>query len=71
MRKLAAIVGGLFLLGACATQTPFPQQAKYEAYCKTHARKVTLDKSPDVQKAYIDCLHTQGLHEIEVKKVEQ
>jgi len=68
MKRLAAAVGVLFLLAACAATAPV-QESKYEAYCKTHARQSTFSGSPDEHGPYLECMKLEGTHEVEVKKL--
>lgn len=70
MRTMSLIIAGLFLLAACAT-TPPVKQAKYEAFCRTHARHATFSGSPDEEAPYLECMHIKGLHEVEVKELEE
>jgi len=70
MRTMALIVASFFLLVACAT-TPPAKQAKYEAFCRTHARHVTFSGSPDEEVPYLECMHIKGLHEVEVRELEE
>jgi hypothetical protein len=67
MRPFALIIGALFLLTACAT-TPV-HEAKYEATCRTHARKVTFSGSPDENIPFLECMRIKGAHEVEVVEV--
>jgi hypothetical protein len=45
------------------------QDATHEAVCKTHATRATYGKTPDVNSAYLECLHTSGIHEVEVREI--
>lgn len=68
MRMIALSVAALFLLVACATTAPV-KQAKYEAFCRTHARQATFSGSPDEEAPYLECMHIKGVHEVEVKEL--
>jgi len=68
MKSLAMIIGGLFLLTACAATAPAPQ-SKYEVNCRTHAREATYSGSPDEQGVYLECLKVKGRHDIEVTEI--
>ncbi|PLX85508.1 MAG: hypothetical protein C0617_04230 [Desulfuromonas sp.] len=69
MKAFVMLLGALFVLSACAA-TPPSKRAKVEAYCKTHAKKVTLSGSPDVESVFRDCAELEGIHEIEVREAE-
>lgn len=68
MRVLVLGITGLFLLAACAATAP-TQQAKYEAFCRTHAKQVTYSGSPDEEAPFLECMQIKGYHEVEVKEL--
>lgn len=68
-RIFVTLLAMAFLLAAC---TPAPQmpKAKYEVYCRTHARTATYTGSPDENIPYLECMKIKGMHEVEVKEIQ-
>lgn len=68
MRSGVMLIVALVLLAGCAP-AKYPQGTRMEAHCRTHARTATFSGSADEGGPYLECLHTEGVHEVEVREV--
>jgi hypothetical protein len=64
MRPWIFFLGLAIFLSACSTS--IPPQSKYQAECRTHARKATYSGEADQQGFYLECLKIKGAHDIVV-----